>query len=77
MTNSQTSTRLQRHVTGAIKGREAALGVPDRHALKIARQALKYHCVGARVMGQSHREAATMIERLTGQIVGLDADCTC
>ena len=69
---------LKRIVTGAIAKRTAALDVPSQHQLKIARATMRMNCVFARIMGGcNHREAAAVIHRLTGAIVGIDADCTC
>jgi hypothetical protein len=50
---------------------------PDKHALKIARDTMKMHCVGAWIMGQTHKQAAETIERLTGEHVELEKGCTC
>lgn len=44
------------------------LSVPERHQLKVARQTLKYHDIGARIMGgMTKDEARAVILRLTGR----------
>ena len=57
------------------------LSVPKRHQLKIARDTLKMHCIGARIMGgmgeAPHRKALSVIHNLTGVIVAAPDDCTC
>ena len=52
--------------------------IADKHALKIARDTMRMHCVGARVAGgPNHADAARTIKQLTGITATLDADCTC
>ncbi len=69
---------LRKHVTVAIKKRTSGLAVPERHQLKIAKSSMSKHCIGLAIIGgPNHRESARIIERLTGAIVGIDADCTC
>ena len=69
---------LSKHVTDTIKRRERALSVPDRHMLRIARDSMRMSCAGVAIMGgPNHYAAAHQIERLTGQIVSLEADCIC
>jgi len=69
---------LQRHISEKIAARKHALSVPDRHMLRISRQSMNMSCVGLRILGgPKHHQAASNIERLTGQIVGIASDCTC
>lgn len=52
--------------------------IADKHALKIARDTMRMHCVGARIMGgPDHADAARTIKQLTGITAPLDEDCTC
>ena len=52
--------------------------VPEKHSLKIARQTMRMHCAGARIMGgMDHRQAVEVIERLTGKRVPTAPDCNC
>ncbi len=54
------------------------LTVPEKHALKIARDTMKMHCIGVRVMGgPNHVDAVAGIKRLTGKRVALHEDCDC
>ena len=72
--------KLTRIVSGSIKRRARSLGVPERHQLKIARSSMSNHydCAGLAILGgPNHYESARIIEQLTGQIVGIAADCTC
>ncbi len=72
------STTLRKHVTGTIRARERGLGVPERHQLRIAKDSMRKHCVGLAILGgPNHHESVRIIERLTGAIIGIDADCTC
>ncbi len=69
---------LSNTVSGLIRKRTKALSVPEKHQLKIAKQSMDYHCLGCILSGgPNHYEAASIIHRLTGQIVAIDADCTC
>lgn len=71
-------TALRYHVSGKIARREKALDVGQRHQLRIARDSMRMHCAGVLIMGgPNHYDAAAIIERLTGAIVAIDADCTC
>ncbi len=57
------------------------MGTAEKHQLKIARDTMRMHCEGARIMGglgvDPHREAAKIILRLTGKPATIDPDCTC
>ena len=69
---------LRHHVSGAIARREKALSVPDKHRLRIARDSVRAPCAMLGVTGgPNHSQARNIIHQLTGQIVGIDADCTC
>ncbi len=54
-----------------------SLSVPERHQLKIARDTMKMHCVGARIMGMTHHEAASIIRELTGKKSWRVEGCDC
>ena len=72
------NTILHKHITGAIRAKEKNLAVPERHQLRIAKASMAKHCVGLAILGgPNHYESARIIERLSGAIVGIDADCTC
>ena len=62
-----------------IAKRTAALSVPERHRLKVARRTMEMNCTFARIMGgmNGHHEAANVIHELTGVIVGINFPCTC
>jgi len=65
-------------ITGAVRKRERALDVPQRHQLSIARRTMAQNCFAARMLGgPNHYEAARIIHELTGVFVGIDAPCTC
>jgi hypothetical protein len=52
--------------------------VPDRHALKIARDTMRLTCDGAQILGgPNHMAAFETIARLTGKVVALASDCKC
>lgn len=57
------------------------MGTAEKHQLKIARDTMRMHCVGARIMGgmgeDPHKEAARIILKLTGKPATIDPDCTC
>ena len=57
------------------------MGTAEKHQLKIARNTMRMHCAGARIMGglgdDPHREAARIIRRITGKPASIDPDCTC
>lgn len=57
------------------------LSIPEKHQLKIARETMRMHCAGARIMGgmgaDPHRKAARIIHELTGVFVAVESDCTC
>jgi len=51
-----------------------------KHQLKIARDTLKMHCLGAYIMGglpQGHVDAVRIIKQATGKDVALPAQCKC
>jgi len=51
-----------------------------KHQLRIARDTLKMHCVGAYIMGglpRGHVDAKAIIEKLTGKIITLPPECKC
>lgn len=69
---------LRKHVTGSITKREQNLSTPEKHQLKVARDSMRMHCVGLSILGRlDHYESASIIERLTLKVVGIDTDCTC
>ncbi len=75
---SPSARRLQKVMEQVSARRNSQLSVPERHQLKIARGSMRMHCVGVSIMGgPNHYQAADIIERLSGAIVGIDADCTC
>ncbi len=58
------------------------MGTAEKRQLKIARDTMRMHCTGARILGglgdDPHREAAKIILRLTGKpVFNFDPDCTC
>lgn len=57
------------------------MDVGQKHQLKIARDTMRMHCTGARIMGgmgaDPHKEAARIIFKLTGRRATIDPDCTC
>ena len=70
--------RFKAESRGLSAGHVAQLSVPERHQLKIARASMTKHCVGVAILGgPNHQRSADIIHDLTGQIVGIDADCTC
>ena len=54
------------------------LSVPDQNRLKVARDTMRMHCIGAMNMGgMNHVGAVKAIHELTGKTVKLPNDCTC
>ena len=50
----------------------------EKHVLRIARDTMRMHCAGARIMGgQTHREAVDRIADVTGKRPSLPTDCSC
>lgn len=63
----------------AINGYSHKIPVPsnpaDRHQLKVARDSMRMNCPMMRIMGgPNHYEAASIIHRLTGVFVNIDAE---
>lgn len=69
---------LRKHVSGKIAERTRNLSVPDKHALRIAKDSMNMNCAILGVMGgPNHREAVNVIHRLSGAIAGISFNCTC
>ena len=51
--------------------------VANKHQLNIAHKTMFLSCVGAVILGMSHKEAKAVIERLSKSKVNLDPDCEC
>lgn len=54
------------------------LSVADKHQLRIAKQSMTFSCMGCVVAGgANHKQAAIIIERLTGKLPKDVKDCIC